>query len=79
MSETITTTIEGEDVEIRYLSPPEFVKAANAREHRVKHAVDLNHFIAYLQNTAGLLRELPENKIDVLVADYLNTVEPNNG
>lgn len=74
MSETTTGIEDG--VEIRYLSPPQYVKAANARDHRVRHAVDLHHFLSYLQNTAGLLREIPEDKIDVLVADYLQQTEP---
>lgn len=56
---------------VRYMSPPEYVKAANARDNKVRHAVDLHHFINYLQTSAGLLREMPETKIDVLVADYL--------
>lgn len=73
---TPETTVTGEEAVVRYLSPPEYVKAANERDHRVEHAVDLHHFFSYLQNTAGLLRELPEDKIDVLVADYLNEVEP---
>lgn len=59
------------ETEFRYLSPPEYVKAANARDSKVKHSVDLHHFINYLQTSAGLLREMPETKIDVLIADYL--------
>ena len=66
----------GEDTQVRYMSPPEYIKRANAREHRVKHAVDLAHFVSYLQTSAGLLREMPESKIDVLIADYLNETEP---
>lgn len=62
-----------EDSEVvHYVSPPEYIKRANARDYRVKHAVDLQHFLTYLQTSAGLLRELPENKIDVLIADYLD-------
>ena len=66
----------GENVQIRHLSPPEFIKAANAREHKAKHSVDLHHFFAYLQGTAGLLRELPAESIDTIVNDYLTIVEP---
>lgn len=71
MSETTTVEPDAE-VEVRYLSPPEYVKAANARDQRVKHNVDLHHFFAYLQNSAGLLREVPAEKIDLLVEEYLN-------
>lgn len=77
--ETINKALEeahGENVQIRYLSPPEFVKAANAREHRTKHSVDLHHFIAWLQENPGLLRELPVESIDTIVDDYLTEVEP---
>lgn len=61
---------------IRYLSPPEYIKFANARDHRVKHSVDLHHFIAWLQENPGLLRELPVEKVDNIVDDYLTEVEP---
>ena len=71
MSNTDTET----DDEVRYLSPPEYVKRANARDSLVKHSVDLHHFINYLQTSAGLLREMPETKIDVLVADYLKAIK----
>lgn len=71
MSDTETT----ETTEIRYLSPPEIIKRANARDHQVKHAVDLHKFVTYLQTSAGLLREMPENKIDTLIADYLSDGE----
>lgn len=71
-----TTTTPGSDAEFRYLSPPQYIKAANARDHRVKHAIDLHHFITYLQTSAGLLREMPDIKIDTLIADYLQEVEP---
>lgn len=64
-----------DDQNVRYLSPPEYVKYANARDSRAKHAVDLLHFITYLQTSVGLLREMPETKIDVLIADYLNDLE----
>ena len=70
MSET-TEVVE----EIRRLSPPEYIKYANARDSRIKHAIDLHDFVTYLQTSAGLLREMPENKIEVLVADYLNERE----
>lgn len=70
MSET-TEVVE----EIRRLSPPEYIKYANARDSRIKHAIDLHDFVTYLQTSAGLLREMPENKIEVLVADYLNEKE----
>lgn len=66
-----TTQAEASE-EIRCFSPPEYIKYANARDSRIKHAVDLHDFITYLQTSAGLLREMPENKIDVLVDDYLN-------
>ena len=75
MSDTENATTEDEAVEVRYLSPPEFIKAANARDHRVRHSVDLHHFLSYLQSSAGLLRELPENKIDLLVTEYLTEME----
>ena len=71
MSDTQTDTDGDQKVEVRYMSPPEIIKRANARDHQVKHAVDLHKFITYLQTSAGLLREMPENKIDTLIADYL--------
>jgi hypothetical protein len=58
--------------EIRSLSPPEFIKAANARDQKIRQAENLHRFFGYLQNTAGLLREVPENKINALIDDYLN-------
>lgn len=61
--------------EIRRLSPPEYIKYANARDSRIKHAIDLHDFVTYLQTSAGLLQEMPENKIEVLVADYLSEKE----
>ena len=67
-----TTDAAGEEVVVRYLSPPEYVKFANAREHRVRHAIDLHHFVTYLQESAGLLKKVPEVKIDTLIANYLN-------
>lgn len=75
MAETDTQAPEAEE-QYRYLSPPEYVKAANRRDHRVKHSVDLHHFITWLQTGPGLMREMPETKIDTLVAEYLDTVEP---
>ena len=62
--------------EIRYLTPPQYIKAANARDARTKHGVDLHHFVTYLQTSAGLLREMPETKIDVLISDYLSDSDP---
>lgn len=70
-----TDTTEAPEEQFRYLSPPEYIKQANARDSRVKHAIDLHHFITYLQTSAGLLREMPETKIDVLIADYLTDTE----
>ena len=72
---TEATTTDEPDTEVRYLSPPQYIKAANARDNRVKHAIDLHHFVTYLQGTAGLLREMPETKIDVLIHDYLTETE----
>lgn len=72
MSDTSPET----DEVIRYLSPPEYVKEANARDHRVKHSVDLHHFAEYLRVKAGLLIGVSEAKLDGLIADYLQEVEP---
>ena len=78
MPDTITTLAEGQEekVTVRYLSPPQYIKAANAREHRGKHAEDLHKFLVWAQNSAGLLREIPQDKLDALVEDYLDEVEP---
>jgi hypothetical protein len=65
-------TIAGTEDEVRYMSPPEYIKRANARDSRVRHAIDLAQFITYLQTSAGLLREMPENKIEALIAEYLD-------
>ena len=73
ITETTDTDTDGQGY--RSLSPPEYIKMANARESRVKHAIDLHHFVTYLQTTAGLLREMPETKIDVLIADFLADAE----
>ena len=66
----------GDEVVVRYLSPPEFVKYANARERRARHEDTLHQFVAWLQLNRGLLREVTDEKIDVLVDDYLNEMEP---
>lgn len=70
-----TDTTEAPEERFRYLSPPEYIKQANARDSRIRHAVDLHHFVTYLQTSAGLLREMPDSKIDVLIADYLTDAE----
>lgn len=75
MAETDTQAPEAEEI-VRYLSPPEYVKAANKRDHRVRHAVDLEHFITWLQTNPGLMREIPAENIPTLVEDYLTEVEP---
>jgi hypothetical protein len=71
----MTTTNPDTAEQVRYLSPPEYIKAANARDARVKHSVDLHHFITYLQSAAGLLREMPDTKIDVLIDEYLTETD----
>lgn len=68
----VTSESVPSEVEFRYLSPPEYVRAANARDSREKHSIDLHHFLSYLQTNAGLLREMPEDKIDELISHYLD-------
>jgi hypothetical protein len=69
-----------EDIEaVHYVSPPEYVKRANAREHRERHAVDLHQFVDFLVHHrckgAAVMRNLPD-AVDTIIADYLNDVEP---
>jgi hypothetical protein len=71
--------ITGEEIEIRPLSPPDFVKALNARDERPRRTAELQHFLGYLRSTAGLLREMPEDKIEALIGDYLDETGAENG
>ena len=77
MPKTKTDTAAQTEVEeqVRYLSPPEYVKAANARDHREKHSVDLHHFIDFYMERQGHQKVSPWT-VDEIIADYLDAVEP---
>lgn len=77
MSRTETSP-ETEEI-VRYLSPPEYIKYANARDHRRKHDVDLHHFMQFLsthrRKGAAIMRNCAED-IDTIITDYLDSLEP---
>lgn len=74
---TDSTTFTAEDgVTIYACSPIEYIKRANAREHRIKHQVDLKDFIAFLMPRIDVSQNIPNEDIDALIAAYLDTVEP---
>ena len=63
----------GVEEEVRYLSPPEYVKYANARDRRRRHEVDLAHFITYFREKVPPTdREIPNDLIDQVISDYLD-------
>ena len=64
-------TTEADAPVIHACSPVEYIKRANARELDARHEVDLQHFVTFLQTSAGMLREMPADKVEVLVAEYL--------
>lgn len=63
-----------EDTEVRYLSPPEYIKYANARDARAKHAVDLQHFMTFYQERQGH-QGTTEATVDEIIEDYLDSLE----
>lgn len=67
-----TVTEDGET--IRYLSPPEYIKAANARDEKVRHSVDLHHFMAFYRDRQGH-QGTPDRVVDEIIADYLDSLE----
>lgn len=75
MSKTEAIAPEAENQQYRYLSPPEYIKAANARDHREKHSVDLRHFIDFYMERQGHQGVSPQT-VDEIIADYLDAVEP---
>lgn len=68
------TVTETEEV-VRYLSPPEYVKYANARDAREKHSVDLHHFLSFYMERQGHQGVSPRT-VDEIIEDYLEEVEP---
>jgi len=72
-AKTVTTT-DGET--IHYCSPIEFVTRANARERRVKHQVDLKDFVSFLLARVDVGTDIPNERLDGLIAEYVDKVEP---
>lgn len=70
-----TAEIPTDAMTVRYLSPPEYIKYANARDHREKHSVDLHHFLAFYMERQGHQGTHPDT-VDEIIADYLDEVEP---
>lgn len=70
MTETVTETGQT----FRYLSPPEYIKAANARDEKVKHSIDLHHFMAFYRDRQGH-QGTTAATVDEIIADYLDSLE----
>lgn len=70
MSDTETT-----EPEVRYMTPPEYVKWANARDRREKHSLDLHHFMAFYRDRQGH-QGMNQSTVTELIDDYLDEVEP---
>lgn len=76
-----TTVAENGEV-IRHLSPPEYVKRANARDARSRHDVDLHHFMGFLSvhPLRGAALSLGgEQELDRIIEDYLDETNPVSG
>lgn len=68
----VSTSADGDT--IRSLTPPEYIKLANAREYRVKHALDLRHFIDFYTDRVGRQGVTP-SAVEEIIADYLDALE----
>lgn len=75
MSDTHTFITDSGET-IYACSPIEYIKRANAREHRTRHEVDLKDFIAYLMPRIDVSTNIPNETLDEIIAAYLDTVEP---
>lgn len=73
MIETVTTET-GET--IRTMTPVEYQKVHAAEESRTRHRVDLKDFVAFLLARVDVSESIPNETLDALIADYLDTVEP---
>lgn len=78
MPEMITTEIDiADEIPSSIVTPVEYVKRANARENRIRHATDLNHFVDHLRaavHDTPLTRIMPAD-LDRIIADYLDAKE----
>lgn len=75
MSDSTTFTTESGET-IHTCSPIEYVKRANAREHRQKHQVDLKDFVAFLMPKIDISKNISNEEIDRLIAAYVDSVKP---
>jgi len=70
------------DTEVRRLTPPEYVKYANARDARRRHDLDLHDFVQFLsthrRKGAAIMRNCADD-VDIIIADYLNSLEGTDG
>lgn len=74
MSKTETAP-QTEAEEYHTLTPVEYVKYANAREHRAKHAMDLQHFMTFYRERQGH-QGISEGTVGGIIEDYLDSLGP---
>jgi hypothetical protein len=74
---TTTTALTGGET-IHYCSPPEYIKRANAREHRRRYEIDLKGFVPFLLSRVDVSTDISDATLDAVIADYLDVIEPKN-
>lgn len=65
-----TITTEAGEI-IRTMTPVEYQKAHEAEERRTRKAEEMTGLIHWMQDSLGLLREMPKTNIPSLVEEYL--------